>query len=112
MFSLYCPILSERTIRELSPPHLLNTTTTTTTITTVQPGGMTDGGGGEASTSAFGQVVIRLVQLIDGEQGDKRPLYSIPGIDGQGKSITGQAHDIDIDEAFCVKSSIYPTRSR
>ena len=55
---------------------------------------------------------LRLVQLSNGEQGNRQGLYFLPGIDGQGKSILGQVSDIDAEGEYCVKSVVYPRGNR
>lgn len=67
----------------------------------------------ERSESAASSSAIRLVQLTpDREAEGKRPLYFLPGIDGNGKNILNQVPGLEKDGVYSVKSFVYPPDNR
>lgn len=67
----------------------------------------------ERSESAAFSSAIRLVQLTpDRDTEGKRPLYFLPGIDGNGKNILNQVPGLEKDGVYSVKSFVYPPDNR
>lgn len=54
---------------------------------------------------------LHLVQLTSNRP-NARPLYFVPGIDGTGKSILSQVHDIEEEAIYDMKSAVYPPGNR
>lgn len=67
----------------------------------------------ELSESTATSSAIRLVQLTKHHSSESmRPLYFLPGIDGNGKSILNQIPALEQDGIYSVKSFVYPHDNR
>lgn len=67
----------------------------------------------ERAESVSSLKAIRLVQLTQDKPSEsKRPLYFLPGIDGNGKNLLNQIPGLEQEDVYSVKSFVYPPDNR